>query len=68
MKYLFGLMLSLISVMAIADTLRCYNHGIVIYSGEGRDLSYDMELFSMIEAKTNKVIFIYGNCVAKVDP
>jgi hypothetical protein len=67
MKYLIGLILSLISVMAIADTLRCYSHGTLIYSGEGKDASYDMGIFSMTEDKTKKVVFIFGDCIVKVD-
>ena len=66
MKYI-AILLLLMSLNSYADTLNCYSHGVLIYHGEGKDASYDMGIFSMTEAKTKKVVFIFGDCVVKVD-
>lgn len=66
MKYL-SLLLILFPLSSFADSLNCYSHGNLIYRGEGKELSYDLGIFSLVESKTNKIILVYGDCVAKID-
>ena len=66
MRYVLFLMLLLQASTLHADEIKCYNHGSVIYSAQGQDFTYIDGIFTFIEAKTNKVVFVSADCVVKV--
>ena len=66
MRYMMLMLLLVWPVISLADKMVCYSNGRVIYSGKVKDITYDDGLFYFKEAKTRKVVFVSGQCVAEI--
>ena len=66
MRYFLGLILTSLSLNLYADDIKCYSNGRKIYAGEGKEFSYDQGIFVFKDTKSDKIIFIAGDCIVKV--
>lgn len=67
MRYLIlSLLFFSTSVLAWDADVNCYSNGIQIYSGRVKDMIYDDAIFTFIDKKTNKLVFVQAECVVKL--
>lgn len=67
MRILIALALSLFATNVLADEIRCYNYGRLIYHANVYNVTYsDDGFYIFIEAKTNKAVILSGDCVLKL--
>jgi hypothetical protein len=67
MRYLLALMTLFLCTSVLADEIKCYSYGRLIYARHGRNFTYEEGIISFQEAITNKYIFVTSDCIVKID-
>jgi hypothetical protein len=67
MRYLVALMTLFLCASVLADEIKCYNYGRVIYARHGKDFIYSEGVISFREATTDKYVFITSDCIVKIE-
>lgn len=63
---LFTLLLSM-SISAWADSIRCYDHGRLIYYRNVKDVTFTGDMFIFTELPSDKIVLYTGDCLVKID-
>ena len=66
MRLTLFVLLMILPGLTLADELKCYSEGKLIYSGIGSLDNIQDGLFSFIESKSGKLVLITADCIAKV--
>lgn len=54
--------------LSMADSIKCFHDGNVIYNRKVRNVTLISDTFTFIEKSSNKVVFYNGDCLVKIDP
>jgi hypothetical protein len=65
-KYILALLVMLCTNVW-ADSIRCFDHGRVIYYRNIKNVTFTGEMFVFIEDPSDKVVMYTGKCLVKID-
>ena len=66
MRYIITICLLLISFQVLAERIKCFSNGTVIYNDVGKNLKYGDGILVFKETKSGKIVFISADCVVRV--
>jgi hypothetical protein len=66
-KLLVIAVLLLVSCQTLADSIKCYSAGKVVYYRNIKDVTFTGDLFVFEELVSGRIVMFSGDCIVKID-